>query len=216
MAKSFVVFGMGRLGSTVARRLYDMHNDVLAIDTNPERVRSVSEGVTTAIQADVTDEDVLSDLGLNNFDCAIIAIGNSLESAIMATISCVEAKVPLIVAKAPTRRYGSILEKLGADRIIYPEVDMGERLAKELSKSGISGYFELSDDYGLVEYDVLDEWVGQSVSNLKFRQRYKVNVIAIRREGRMIVRNFSEEILRKGDLLIFFGSDRDLARIEEE
>lgn len=210
MAKSFIVFGIGRLGSTVARRLYSMHHDVLAIDINLERVRGISESVTTAIQADITDEDVLADLGLGNFDCAVIAIGNSLESAIMATISCVEAKIPMIVAKAPTRRYGSILEKLGANRIIYPEVDMGERLAKALSDNGITGYFELSDDYGIIEYEILKNWVGESIRTLDFRTRFEVNVIALRRDGELIVRDIATEVLEEGDIIIFFGSDKDL------
>ena len=216
MVKSFIVFGLGRLGSTVAKTLYNMHNDVLAVDMNPERVKYVSENVTTAIEADLMDEDVFDDLGLSNFDCAVIAIGSSLDSAIMATIACVEAGIPLIVAKAPTKRYGHILKRLGAHTIIYPEIDMGMRLAKQLTDNGITDYFELSDDYGIVEYEVAQDWIGKSIRELQLRSEFHVNVIAIRRGKDLIVRRVAEEVLSKNDIIIFFGSDDDLKKLQHE
>lgn len=215
MVKSFIVFGLGRLGSTVAKTLYNMQNDVLAVDMNPERVKYVSENVTTAIEADLMDEDVFDDLGLSNFDCAVIAIGSSLDSAIMATIACVEAGIPLIVAKAPTKRYGHILKRLGAHTIIYPEIDMGMRLAKQLTDNGITDYFELSDDYGIVEYEVAEDWVGKSIRELQLRREFNVNVIAIRRSKDLIVRHVAEEVLNRNDIIIFFGSDDDLKQIQK-
>ena len=214
MVKSFIVFGLGRLGSTVAKTLFSMHNDVLAVDMNPERVKYVSENVTTAIEADLLDEDVFDDLGLSNFDCAVIAIGSSLDSAIMATIACVEAGIPLIVAKAPTKRYGHILKRLGAHTIIYPEIDMGMRLAKQLTDNGITDYFELSDDYGIVEYEVVDDWIGKSIRDLQLRKEFHVNVIAIRRGKDLIVRRVAEEVLNRNDIIIFFGSDDDLKELQ--
>ena len=216
MVKSFIVFGLGRLGSTVAKTLYNMHNDVLAVDMNPERVKYVSENVTTAIEADLMDEDVFDDLGLSNFDCAVIAIGSSLDSAIMATIACVEAGIPLIVAKAPTKRYGHILKRLGAHTIIYPEIDMGMRLAKQLTDNGITDYFELSDDYGIVEYEVAENWIGKSIRDLQLRRDFHVNVIAIRRAKDLIVRRVAEEELQRNDIIIFFGSDDDLKKLQHE
>lgn len=216
MVKSFVIFGLGRLGSTVAKTLYNMHNDVLAVDINPERVKYVSENVTTAIEADLMDEDVFDDMGLGNFDCAVIAIGSSLDSAIMATIACVEAGVPLIVAKAPTKRYGHILKRLGAHKIIYPEIDMGMRLAKQLTDNGITDYFELSDDYGIIEYEVSENWIGKSIRDLQLRRDFHVNVIAIRRAKDLIVRRVGEEELQRNDIIIFFGSDDDLKQLQHE
>ena len=161
-------------------------------------------------------EDLFEDLGLSNFDCAVIAIGSSLDSAIMATIACVEAGIPLIVAKAPTKRYGHILQRLGAHSIIYPEIDMGVRLAKQLTDNGITDYFELSDDYGIIEYEVPGEWVGKSIRELQLRRDFHVNVIAIRRGKDLLVRHFAEEILQKKDIVIFFGSDDDLKGIQNE
>ncbi|MEQ3352799.1 TrkA family potassium uptake protein [Aedoeadaptatus acetigenes] len=216
MVKSFIIFGLGRLGSTVAKTLYNMHNDVLAVDMNPERVKYVSENVTTAIEADLMDEDVFDDLGLSNFDCAVIAIGSSLDSAIMATIACVEAGIPLIVAKAPTKRYGHILKRLGAHTIIYPEIDMGMRLAKQLTDNGITDYFELSDDYGIIEYEVSENWIGKSIRDLQLRRDFHVNVIAIRRAKDLIVRRVAEEELQRNDIIIFFGSDDDLKKLQHE
>ena len=216
MVKSFIIFGLGRLGSTVAKTLYNMHNDVLAVDMNPERVKYVSENVTTAIEADLMDEDVFDDLGPSNFDCAVIAIGSSLDSAIMATIACVEAGIPLIVAKAPTKRYGHILKRLGAHTIIYPEIDMGMRLAKQLTDNGITDYFELSDDYGIIEYEVSENWIGKSIRDLQLRRDFHVNVIAIRRAKDLIVRRVAEEELQRNDIIIFFGSDDDLKKLQHE
>ena len=216
MVKSFIIFGLGRLGSTVAKTFYNMHNDVLAVDMNPERVKYVSENVTTAIEADLMDEDVFDDLGLSNFDCAVIAIGSSLDSAIMATIACVEAGIPLIVAKAPTKRYGHILKRLGAHTIIYPEIDMGMRLAKQLTDNGITDYFELSDDYGIIEYEVSENWIGKSIRDLQLRRDFHVNVIAIRRAKDLIVRRVAEEELQRNDIIIFFGSDDDLKKLQHE
>ena len=216
MVKSFIIFGLGRLGSTVAKTLYNMHNDVLAVDMNPERVKYVSENVTTAIEADLMDEDVFDDLGLSNFDCAVIAVGSSLDSAIMATIACVEAGIPLIVAKAPTKRYGHILKRLGAHTIIYPEIDMGMRLAKQLTDNGITDYFELSDDYGIIEYEVSENWIGKSIRDLQLRRDFHVNVIAIRRAKDLIVRRVAEEELQRNDIIIFFGSDDDLKKLQHE
>lgn len=216
MVKSFIIFGLGRLGSTVAKTLYNMHNDVLAVDMNPERVKYVSENVTTAIEADLMDEDVFDDLGLSNFDCAVIAIGSSLDSAIMATIACVEAGIPLIVAKAPTKRYGHILKRLGAHTIIYPEIDMGMRLTKQLTDNGITDYFELSDDYGIIEYEVSENWIGKSIRDLQLRRDFHVNVIAIRRAKDLIVRRVAEEELQRNDIIIFFGSDDDLKKLQHE
>ena len=216
MVKSLIIFGLGRLGSTVAKTLYNMHNDVLAVDMNPERVKYVSENVTTAIEADLMDEDVFDDLGLSNFDCAVIAIGSSLDSAIMATIACVEAGIPLIVAKAPTKRYGHILKRLGAHTIIYPEIDMGMRLAKQLTDNGITDYFELSDDYGIIEYEVSENWIGKSIRDLQLRRDFHVNVIAIRRAKDLIVRRVAEEELQRNDIIIFFGSDDDLKKLQHE
>ncbi|MDQ0508914.1 Ktr system potassium uptake protein A [Aedoeadaptatus ivorii] len=214
MIKSFVVFGIGRLGSTVARTLFDLQNEVLAIDINAEKVRNISEDVTTAIQADITDGEVLEDIGLKNFDVAIIAIGTNLESAIMATMACVEAEIPLIVAKAPTKRYGRILRKLGAHKIIYPEMDMGVRLAQKLTDDGILDFFELSEDYGIVEYRIPDSWVGDTIRDLEVRNQYHINVIALRRNEDLIVQNISKEPLRKEDIIIFFGSSEDLGAMK--
>ena len=183
---------------------------------NPERVKYVSENVTTAIEADLMDEDVFDDLGLSNFDCAVIAIGSSLDSAIMATIACVEAGIPLIVAKAPTKRYGHILKRLGAHTIIYPEIDMGMRLAKQLTDNGITDYFELSDDYGIIEYEVSENWIGKSIRDLQLRRDFHVNVIAIRRAKDLIVRRVAEEELQRNDIIIFFGSDDDLKKLQHE
>lgn len=122
----------------------------------------------------------------------------------------------MIVAKAPTKRYGHILKRLGAHTIIYPEIDMGMRLAKQLTDNGITDYFELSDDYGIIEYEVSENWIGKSIRDLQLRRDFHVNVIAIRRAKDLIVRRVAEEELQRNDIIIFFGSDDDLKKLQHE
>lgn len=212
--KSFVVFGCGRFGSTVATTLVNLHNEVLAIDINEEKVQRIAEQVTTAIQVDVMDSGVLEDLGLKNFDVAVIAIGSNLESAIMSTIACTEAGIPLIIAKAPSRRHGAILKKIGAHQIIYPEKDMGERIAHNLSANGIMDYIELSEEYSIVEFNIAPAWHGKTLAELDLRNRYSINIIAIRRGHDLLVEGLATESLMMGDILIFFGSRKQIEKIE--
>lgn len=212
--KSFVVFGCGRMGSSVARTLYNLHNEVLAIDINEERVKAVADDVTTAIQMDVMDDRAMDEIGLSNFDVAVIAMGTSLEEAIMATIACVDAKIPLIVAKAPTARYGNILKKLGAHQIVYPEKDMGERLAHNLSSNGIMDYIELSDDYSVVEFTPSQNWIGKTLSEIHLRNNHSINVIAIRRNHDLLVNDLATTTIQEGDTLFFFGKRAQIDKIE--
>ncbi len=142
--KSFAVIGLGRFGTAVAKVLAELGNEVLAVDKDPEVIKEVSSLVTYAVEADVMDETVLRDLGISNMDAVVISIGSDLQASIMATLISKELGVKRVVAKAQTELHGKVLKKIGADRIIFPERDMGSRVAHNLTSRNILDYQKIS------------------------------------------------------------------------
>lgn len=212
--KSFAIIGCGRFGSSVAMTLSELGNEVLAVDADHEKVNAIVDHVTTALQVDILDEGVIDVLGLRNFDVAVISIGSNLEASVMATLLAVEANVPLVVAKAKSSRQGRLLEKVGAHKIIYPERDMGVRLAYNLSSNAIIDYLDISDDFSIAEFHIHDQWVNHTLTQLDLRQKYQVNVIAIRRGPHMIIDNLQDVILQNGDVLVFLGNNCQINKLE--
>ena len=213
--KSIVVFGCGRFGSTVATTLTSLGHEVLVVDTDFEKVQGISDEVTTSVQCDILDEEAVKDLGLSNFDNAVIAIGTNLEAAIMATILCKEAGVSYIVAKAMSLRKGEILKKVGADKLIYPERDMGFRLAHSLDSNNILDFIQLSPEYSIIEIKVLEKWVGKSIEELNFRDKYKATILGIERDKDIEIIPGANEKLFEDDVLIVLGKDEILHNIEK-
>lgn len=213
--KSYVVFGLGRFGSTVATTLTDLGYEVLAIDSNFERVQAVADKVTTAIQIDMMDEAATENLGLKNFDGAVIAIGANFEAAIMSTISANEAKIPFIIAKANTIKQGMILQKVGADEIVYPERDMGSRVAYNLTSKNVLDYIQISQKLSIAEIKTFPSWVNQSIEGLEIRNKFNVTVLAIERDGDVQVNPASDTILKNDDILLIVGKDEDVKMVEK-
>ncbi len=212
--KSFAIIGCGRFGSSVAMTLSELGNEVLAVDADHEKVNAIVDKVTSALQVDILDEDIIDVLGLRNFDVAVISIGSNLEASVMGTLLAVEAEVPLIVAKAKTARQGKLLEKVGAHKIIYPERDMGVRLAYNLSSNAIIDYLDISDDFSIAEFFIHDHWVNHTLAQLNHRHKYEVNVIAIRRGDHMIIDNLQDVILQNGDVLVFLGNNHQINKLK--
>ncbi|EFI42348.1 TrkA family potassium uptake protein [Peptoniphilus sp. oral taxon 386] len=213
--KSFVVFGCGRFGSTIATTLTGLGNEVLAIDNNFENAQAISDQVTTAIQCDVLDENATKDLGLKNFDTAIIAIGSNLEAAIMATIISKEAGIPYIIAKAKTERQGGILEKIGADKIIYPERDMAYRVAHNMTSSKILDYIQLSPGFSIVELKLLPEWENKTIEELKIRNKYEITILGIQRNNDIQIAPKPDTKLVSEDVLIILGREEAIEKVEK-
>ncbi|WP_036728652.1 potassium channel family protein [Peptoniphilus mikwangii] len=213
--KSFVVFGCGRFGSTIATTLTGLGNEVLAIDNNFENAQAISDQVTTAIQCDVLDENATKDLGLKNFDTAIIAIGSNLEAAIMATIISKEAGIPYIIAKAKTERQGGILEKIGADKIIYPERDMAYRVAHNMTSSKILDYIQLSPGFSIVELKLLPEWENKTIDELKIRNKYEITILGIQRNNDIQIAPKPDTKLVSEDVLIILGREEAIEKVEK-
>lgn len=178
--KSYAVIGLGQFGMSVAETLAESDCDVLAIDAREENIQEVADKVTYAVRADVREPEVLRTLGVQNVDVAVIAVAANMEASIMATMQAKELGVPYVLAKAMNALHGKILEKIGADRVIYPEQSMGLRVARNLMSGGFLDVFELSTEFSMAEFPVPTEWVGKSLQELQLRESHDINIIAIK------------------------------------
>lgn len=216
--RQFIVIGIGRFGKAVAERLYELGHEVLAIDTDEDTIQKVSEKVTHAVTADATDENVLKSLGVRNFDVGVVAIGSDIQSSIIVTLMLKEMGVGYIVAKAQNDTHAKVLLKIGADRVVFPERDMGERVAHNLIGTNILEYIELSEEHSIIEFAALQSWIGKDLRDLNFRAKYGVTVVAMRNrneEGINVSPKADTEI-REGDILIVVGSNDDLRKLERK
>ncbi len=213
--RQVAVLGLGRFGSAVARELTRLGHDVLAIDQEEKTVQSIADEVTHAVQADITDPDALEALGLVDFDTVIVAASSTLEASIMATVLLRRLGVRRVIAKAAHDLHGSILEQVGAMRVVYPERETGFRVAHSFHASGVQDYLDVAPGYGIARVNVAESWIGKSIGELNLRRSCNLTVIAVTREGQVILHPSSSEILRRGDLLIVAGLDEDLERLPD-
>lgn len=212
--KQFVVIGLGRFGTSVATTLYSLGNEVLAIDTDEEVVQSISDSVTHAVQADATDEATLRSLGIRNFDVAVVTIGSNVQSSIMVTLLVKELGVKFVIAKAQNELHAKVLYKIGADRVVFPERDMGVRVAHNLCSSNILDYIELSSDYSIMEITAIKEWESKTLRDLNMRSKYGVNVMAIKRGSDINVSPYADDEILPGDVLVVIGGTEQLKTLE--
>ena len=185
MGKSFAILGMGRFGKKLALCLYDFGADVMAVDNNPEQLEKVSGSVTYAIQADLRDPDDIKGIGLENTDVVVVAMGSDLTASIMSVMVSKELGVPYVMAKAADERMGSVLTKVGADKVIYPEEETGIRTARILTSESFLDFFEIDDNLCVLEIQPKKEWIGKNLLELKLRDKYKMNVVAVKSDGKM-------------------------------
>lgn len=178
--KSYAVIGLGQFGMSVAETLAESDCDVLAIDAREENIQEIADKVTYAVRADVREPEVLRSLGVQNVDVAVIAVAENMEASIMATMQAKELGVSYVLAKAINALHGKILEKIGADRVIYPEQSMGLRVARNLMSGGFLDVFELSTEFSMAEFPVPGDWVGKSLQELQLRESHDINIIAIK------------------------------------
>ena len=212
--KQFVIIGLGRFGSSIAKTLHSLGNDVLAIDKDEDIVQEISDEVTHAVQLDATDENALRSLGIRNFDVAVVTIGDNIQSSIMATLLVKELGVKYIIAKAQSDLHSKVLYKIGADRVVLPEKEMGVRVAHNLVSTNILDYIELSPDYRVIEIQASENWSGKTLSDLGLRSKYGINVMAIKRGNDVNISPLAEDIIESDDVIVAIGSGDDLSRIE--
>ncbi len=178
--KSYAVFGLGRYGIAVATELVNNGADVLAVDIDEDIVNSAVADIPFCRCADITDPDVIKQLGISNVDVVIVAMANNLEASVMSVILCKEAGVKMVIAKCADEMQGKILCKVGADKVVYPESESGVRLAKNLLSAGMVDLIDLSEDISVIEIPVREKWVGKTLIELDLRKKYAINIIAIR------------------------------------
>jgi trk system potassium uptake protein TrkA len=212
--KQFIVIGLGRFGTSVAETLYGLGNDVLAVDSDEEIVQNISERVTHAVQLDANDENSLRALGISNFDVAIISIGSDIQASILATLLVKEMGVKHIITKANDALHAKVLYKIGANRVIFPERDMGVRVAHNLCSSNILDYIELSPDFSIAEIAAPSDWENRSLIELNLRATYGINVVAIKRSNEIDVSPSPDEVVLPGDIIVAIGGTQELNNIE--
>ena len=212
--KQFVVRGLGRFGTSVAKTLYTLGNDVLAIDSSDDIVQSISDSVTHSVQMNATDENSLRALGIRNFDVAVITIGSDIQASTMATLLVKEMGVKYIIAKANTEIHAKVLYKIGADRVVFPERDMGVRVAHNLVSTNILDYIELSPNYSIAEIVIPKIWHGKTLNELNIRANYGINVVALKRGEEINVSPVAEDTIESGDIIVAIGSEEDLTKVE--
>ncbi|MCL1694862.1 TrkA family potassium uptake protein [Lysinibacillus sp. BPa_S21] len=208
--KQYAVIGLGRFGVSVARRLYEAGHEVLGIDINEERVEDAEPYVTHAVIADTTEEKALNSIGIRNFDCVIVAIGIDMQSSILTVSLLKELGIKKIIAKALGKRHGQVLDKVGAEWVIYPERDMGERVANQLLSPNMLNYIELSKEYSIEEIMIPSKMAGQNLRDLDIRAHYNVSVIAIVRDGNITILPSPDEIIKEKEILVMIGHRKDL------
>lgn len=213
--KQFAVIGLGRFGVSVAENLYKQGYDVMAVDSDEERVQKFSDEVTHVVQADCTDENALKALGIRNFDVVVVAIGEDIQANVMTTLLLKEMGVPYVVAKAKNALHGRMLEKIGADRVVYPERDMGVRIAHNIISRNVMDYIELSPELGVVEVNAPQELIGKTLQQANLRSRFGVNVVAIKRDEEIDVSPKAEDVITAGDILVVIGKTEGVLKLEE-
>ncbi|SDH54115.1 trk system potassium uptake protein TrkA [Aneurinibacillus thermoaerophilus] len=214
--QSYAVIGMGRFGASVAQALYNMGYDVMVIDENEERIQDHINIATHAVQADSTDEQALREVGIRNFDVVVVAIGADIQASILTTLILKEMGVKMIVAKAQNERHGQVLYKVGADRVVFPERDMGLRLAHNLVSPNVLDFVELAEDYSIAEVAAPEKMDGKSLQELDIRAKFGVNVMAIKSGNSFNIAPSASDSIKEGDVLIVIGHNDDLKKFEEE
>lgn len=210
----FLVAGLGRFGKNVALTLEELGCDVIAIDSDESVVQSLSQDLTYVVCGNPADEKNLKALGVEDVHVAIVSMAD-MQSSVLCTLLLKEFGVSKVVAKASSELHGKILEKIGADRIVYPEKEIARRLANNLYSDQLEDYIDIMDDMGIISMRVSSKMAGVKVLDTNFREQYNVNISCIKRVGKNIVNPPASEVLQEGDLLILFGKKQSLTKIRE-
>jgi trk system potassium uptake protein TrkA len=213
--KQVAVIGLGRFGASVARTLMQAGCEVLGVDVDEVRVRALADSITDAVRADALDEEALRTLGLRNFEVVIVAIGHDVKASILVTVLLKEIGVPKVVAKAQDDVHGKVLQKVGADIVVFPERDMGVRIAHTLLSRSIIDEIQLSADYSIFELQAPTRFLDRSLKDLRLRQEFGLTILAVRREDRVVVSPDASFVFEVGDILVALGQPDRLEQLSE-
>lgn len=213
MKKQIAVIGLGSFGYSVALKLTQLGHEVLGIDKDEARVNESVNDFTHVVACDAGDEESLRSLGLKNFDIAVIAIGNDIQTNILVSLMVKEMGVKKVVTKADNILHGKVLDKIGVDQIVYPERDMGIRVAHNLSTSNVMDYLELSEEYGIVEIVAPEKFTGKTLGELNLRAEYGLSAIAIKKNGDVLVNPGADAYISPNDILVIVGEVKNINRL---
>jgi trk system potassium uptake protein TrkA len=214
--KQFAVIGLGRFGGSVCRELYTLGHEVLAIDMNIDRVEDFIQYSTHAIQGNSTDEMFLKSIGIRNFDHVIVAIGENIQDSVLTTLNLKEFGIHTVWVKAQNIYHQKVLEKIGADRVIHPEVEMGIRTAQSMSSDLLLDYINLSEEYSIIEIRASLPIHNRSLLDLNVRAKFGITILAIKRKNTMNVSPLPTDVIFEGDILVAMGLNDDLKRFEDK
>lgn len=214
MSRQFVIIGLGRLGGAMIGTLTSLGHEVLGIDTDEEVVQELAADYPNAhlIAADATEESVLRDLNVGQFDGAAVVIGEDMEAGILATANLKEMGVPFVVARAMSKLHARVLERIGADRIIEPEKEMGAQVARTMASPGVMDYVDLGGDEALIEAEVPEEWAGKSLADLHLSRESGLTILAVKPKGKAGTIPRADTVLREGDVVVVGGTKKNLDR----
>ena len=213
MKKTYAVFGLGRYGIAVARELVSNGMEVIAVDSDERIVNAAADELPICKCADITDPEVIRQLGISNADVVIIAMANNLEASVMAVTLCKEIGVRTVIAKCANEMHQKILTRVGADKVVFPENESGIRLAKNLLSSGFVDMVSLAKNVSMIELDLKPEWVGKNLIQLNLRKKYSINVVALRRENMVSVDIDPNAPLQGNDKLIVIANPEKLSKL---
>ena len=213
--KSYVVIGLGRFGQTLARQLCMLGAEVLAMDVSNDLVQQVADEVTHAVVGDAQDKDVLRALGVRDFDCAILAIGDDLAASVLITMNLKELEVPFVICKAHDETHRRVLEKLGVDKVIIPEKEHAQRLARSLNSHNVLDYIELSEEYGILEVPAPKSWIGKTLRELDVRAKLGVNIIAVESGNKTNVSPSADYRIGEKDTMVILGENYALEAVQK-
>lgn len=216
MKQQVVVIGLGRFGSSVARSLYNLGHDVLAMDVSEERVQSMMGQVTFPVQGDASNETVLRELGVPDYDAAVVAVGTDIVASVLSTVILKNMGIPYVVARARDDLHGNTLERIGADKVIHAESEMGVRLAHNMFNPNVQEYLELAPNFGFSRIRVPQDYIDKTIGELGFsgpRDKYGLAVMAIKRGRDITLNPDTNDRIRAGDVLILAGRDDSLEQL---
>lgn len=216
--KTFVVIGLGRFGMSIARELSALDNEVIAIDRSEDRVNAIADEVTHAMVADIQDENVLRRMGVSECDCAIVAFASSLQDNILVTLLLKELGVKRVIAKASNDMHVRVLQKVGADQIVFPEDDMGMRLARILSSGRVIDYVDIGGEYKVAEIKCPKAWHGKTLRQLSLRNKCNINVLLIKTKGASgeLINPAADYVVDEDDVMVIMGLDKDVTVVSDE
>ncbi len=212
--KQIVVFGLGRFGAAVAYTLSEMGHEVLAVDSHMDAINEISPYVTHAVQLNATDEAAFESLDVGSFDAAVVSIGENIRDSVLISMLCKEAGVKLVVSKANDELHAKVLKKVGVDRVVFAERDMGVRVAKSLIVPHLVDLVNIGGDYALAQITVPESWVDKTLAQLDVRRRWGVSIITVNRNGQVNAALSADTRLLGGDQLLILGLQKDVEKVE--